>query len=283
MAKRKEKLACSNRSLLSQKKGRESGIPEDKFSVRLIVTTGTGSKVTECLSSGATVRVERRVGDYQIGDRILVERKTTRDFVDTGRTRSPGGIRHGSMLHKTGSYHRGGDLYAQRDIHPNAIRGALAAISINFGVSVFQTAGPQETAELLMVLARRESDDGNYERGPAGKGSYEGNARTLEAILSAFPEIGLKHARSLLSAFGSLQAIMNAEKEDLLTVSGIGEKKGITDIRTLGSCISERWSYASLQFYRFHEFDHLPASFSTLACPRDDGSANSSSRRFPSE
>lgn len=218
-------------SLSPEEGERDRVYQEEQFSGPVVIVDDRElvSKVTECLSSsGATVRVERlESGDYQIGDRILVERKTTRDFVDTLVERDLlGQIRHmAACCIKPVLIIEGGDLYAQRDIHPNAIRGALAAISINFGVSVFQTAGPQETAELLMVLARRESDDGNYERGPAGKGSYEGNARTLEAILSAFPEIGLKHARSLLSAFGSLQAVMNAEKEDLLIVSGIGEKK----------------------------------------------------------
>lgn len=45
----------------------------------------TSSKVVEELSGmGAAIRLERLPqGDYAIGDRILVERKTARDFVDT--------------------------------------------------------------------------------------------------------------------------------------------------------------------------------------------------------
>ncbi|NLD56617.1 MAG: DEAD/DEAH box helicase, partial [Methanomicrobiales archaeon] len=51
----------------------------------LIDDRETSSKVVEALSNmGAAVRLERLPhGDYAIGDRILIERKTARDFADT--------------------------------------------------------------------------------------------------------------------------------------------------------------------------------------------------------
>ncbi len=51
----------------------------------LIDDRETSSKVVEALSNmGAAVRLERLpYGDYAIGDRILIERKTARDFADT--------------------------------------------------------------------------------------------------------------------------------------------------------------------------------------------------------
>jgi len=187
------------------------------------------SKVAEHLSSaGAVIRIERLFqGDYKIGDRILVERKTSRDFVDSLIDRD--------LLDQLREMARscpkpvliieGGDLYAQRDIHPNAIRGALAAISVSMGISVFYTRDPGDTADLLLVLARREEESGYKERGSAQKESYESLAVVQEAILSAFPDLGPKYARALLTAFGSLKAVMNAEKEELLQVPGIGAKK----------------------------------------------------------
>lgn len=187
------------------------------------------SKVAENLSSaGAVIRIERLFqGDYKIGDRILVERKTSRDFVDSLIDRD--------LLDQLRDMARscpkpvliieGGDVYAQRDIHPNAIRGALAAISVSMGISVFQTRDPGDTADLLLVLARREEENGYKERGSGQKESYESLAAVQEAILSAFPDLGPKYARALLTAFGSLKAVMNAEKEELLQVPGIGAKK----------------------------------------------------------
>lgn len=187
------------------------------------------SKVSEYLSAaGANIRLERLpMGDYRIGGRILVERKTTRDFVDTLIERDLlGQIRQMSMnCLKPVLIIEGSDLYNQRDIHPNAIRGALAAIGINFGVAVFMASTPQETAELLMVLARRESEEGITERSSPLKRIYQGNSEAQEAIIAAFPDIGLKHARSLLNVFGSVQGVIQADQEDLLQVAGIGAKK----------------------------------------------------------
>ena len=187
------------------------------------------SKVTEHLSAGgARIKLERLLtGDYRIGERIIVERKTSRDFVDTLVDRDLlGQIRQMAMqCTKPVLIIEGGDLYTQRDIHPNAIRGTLAAIGINFGVTIFMTNNAQETADMLMILARRENEDEVQQRSTSLKQIYRGNSEAQEAVISALPDIGLKHARSLLSSLGSVQAIMNAEKEDLLQIAGIGTKK----------------------------------------------------------
>jgi len=187
------------------------------------------SKVAEHLSSsGAVIRIERLLqGDYKIGDRILVERKTSRDFVDTLVDRN--------LLDQLRDMARvcpkpvllieGGDIFAQRDIHPNAIRGALAAISVSMGISIFQTRDPCETADMLMILARREEEAGYKERGSGQKETYESLTTAQEAIISSFPDLGPKYARTLLTTFGSVKAIMVAEKEELLQVPGIGIKK----------------------------------------------------------
>ncbi|MDD1723524.1 MAG: DEAD/DEAH box helicase [Methanospirillum sp.] len=186
------------------------------------------SKVAECLSSsGAIIRIKRLLqGDYQVGDRILVERKTSRDFVDSLVDRNLlDQIREMSRAcQKPVLVIEGDNLYSQRDIHPNAIRGALAAISISLGVSIFQTASPAETADLLMVLARREEESG-YQGSPDRKASYEDLASAQEAILCAIPDLGPKYARALLTAFGSVQAVLNAEKKELQEVPGIGSIK----------------------------------------------------------
>lgn len=185
------------------------------------------SKVVEHLSSGgAVIRLERMLyGDYATG-RIVIERKTTRDFVDTLIERN---LLEQIRLMAANSEKpvmiiEGESLYGERDLHPNAIRGALAAISINFSVPIFMTANAQETADLLMVLARREADGEHGER-QAQKRSYGNVAATLEAIIGSYPDIGPKYARALLKEFGSVQGVVNADADALLKVVGIGEKK----------------------------------------------------------
>jgi Fanconi anemia group M protein len=187
----------------------------------------TSSKVVEVLSGiGAVIRLERLAhGDYAIGDRILVERKTARDFVDTLINRDL----LGQLKEMADAVPRpvliieGGDLYTQRDIHPNAIRGVLAAITVDMGISLIYTKDEQDTAQMLFVIAKRE-DSERGERKVHPHKLYRSLKEEQEYIISSFPEIGMKNARLLLAHFGSIQAIVNASLEELIAVRGIGEK-----------------------------------------------------------
>jgi len=189
----------------------------------------TSSKVVEVLSEmGATIRLERlEHGDYAIGDRILIERKTARDFVDTLINRDLlGQIKEmAEAAPRPVIIIEGGDLYSQRDIHPNAIRGVLAALTLDLGVSLLFTKDEQDTAQMLFVLAKRE-ESARGERKIHPHKSHRSLREEQEYIISAFPEIGLKNARLLLSHFGSVQAIANATLTELLAIKGIGEKTG---------------------------------------------------------
>jgi Fanconi anemia group M protein len=189
----------------------------------------TSSKVVEHLHAlGASLSVRRlSYGDYMLGDRIVAERKTTRDFVDTLVERDLFGQLKGLSGHvlRPILIIEGGDLYTERDVHPNALRGALAAIAVDLGITLFFTRNPEETAQMLIVLARRE-EEGGEKRGqlPVRK-AYQSVKEEQERIVGSFPEIGLKNARFLLGHFGTIQAIANARSEELAGVKGIGEKK----------------------------------------------------------
>ena len=211
-------------------------IPEDQASIDEFVIEGprividdreTSSKVVEVLSGmGATIRLERLAhGDYAIGDRILVERKTSRDFIDTLINRDLlGQVKAmAEAVPRPVVIIEGGDLNTQRDIHPNAIKGVLAALTIDMGISLLFTRDEQDTAQMLYILAKRE----NAERGDRKlhpHKSHHSVREELEYIISAIPDIGTKNARLLLSHFGSVQAIANAQLVELLAIKGIGEK-----------------------------------------------------------
>lgn len=187
----------------------------------------TSSRVVDHLHKlGADLAIERlERGDYAIGNRILVERKTTRDFMDTLINRDLlGQIRVlADAVLRPVLIIEGEDLFHVRNVHPNAIRGALAAISIDMGVFVFFSDHAEETAEILYTLGKRESaDPDEHTRHPFK--SYRSMREHQEYILSAFPGIGLHHARMLLDHFGTLQNVMNAKPEDLKRIPGIGNK-----------------------------------------------------------
>ncbi|HRU80252.1 MAG TPA: DEAD/DEAH box helicase [Methanolinea sp.] len=189
----------------------------------------TSSRVVEVLS---TLRVQLAIGrlpsgDYAIGDRILVERKTVRDFVDTLVDRdlfaqlkvlAESAPRPVLIIEGTD------DIYTARDIHPNAIRGTLAAIAVDLGISVLFSRNEEETAQIIGILARRE-EGGDRERTlPVRKTGYSLREQA-EMIIASFPDIGPKHARALLEHFGSVQAVVNAQEEDLVRVKGIGKER----------------------------------------------------------
>ncbi|WP_292407896.1 MULTISPECIES: DEAD/DEAH box helicase [unclassified Methanoculleus] len=196
----------------------------------------TASRVASRLHElGASITIERlESGDYAIGDRILVERKTVQDFMNTlverdlfGQIRAMAEAVPRPVLIIEGE----DDLYAVRNIHPNAVRGTLAAITVDMGVALLRTKDADDTAEVLYVLAQRErSERGEHKVHP--KKSYRSVREEQEYALAAFPNIGLKSARFLLEHFGSLKAIIDAEPEELASVHGIGEKTahGIWDL-----------------------------------------------------
>jgi ERCC4-related helicase len=188
----------------------------------------TSSHVVGRLSDmGASISLQRLLqGDYAIGDRILIERKTARDFIDTLVDRDL--FAQVKALSEAATLPiliiEGGDIYTQRDIHPNAIRGALAAIAADLRVIPLFTRDEEDTAQMIYVLASREAGGDRDRRLPARKPYHAVHAQQ-EAIIAAFPDIGLKNARLLLRHFGSVQAVIDADEAALLAVKGIGERK----------------------------------------------------------
>ncbi|HXW98833.1 MAG TPA: ERCC4 domain-containing protein, partial [Methanomicrobiales archaeon] len=155
----------------------------------------------------------------------LVERKTARDFADTlvdrdlfGQVRELAAAAARPVL-----VIEGGDIYTARDVNPAAIRGALAAIAIDLGVAIFFTKDELETAQLILTLARREEGE-RGERKVHPYKSYRSQKEQQEYIIAAFPQVGLRNARLLLSHFGSVKAVLDADEEALKAVKGIGEK-----------------------------------------------------------
>jgi len=177
---------------------------------------------------GMETRLETlAVGDYVVSDRVAVERKTVSDFLDT----LTGGDR--SLFEQVGDLSRhyarpvvlieGGGLYEERNVHPDAIRGALASLTVDFGVSVLRTEGEGDTADLLAVLAGREQTTRDRAVSVHGEKSAKTLAEQQEYVVGAIADIGPVTARSLLEHFGSVEAVMTAREEDLLDVDGVGE------------------------------------------------------------
>lgn len=167
------------------------------------------------------------VGDYVVSDRVGIERKTAEDFLSTFLD---GRDLFSQISDLVRAYERplliieGEGLYTTRQIHPNSIRGVLAAITIDFGVPVIFSKDEEDTAALISIIAKREQIDSKRDINLHGKKSAATLKEQQEYLVSAISEIGPAVARNLLRHFGSVERIMTASREELMKVELVGPK-----------------------------------------------------------
>jgi len=187
------------------------------------------SEVIEYLRAipGVTVGVERlAAGDYLADRKILFERKTLRDFslsiVDGRLFKQMGALaqtRTKAVLILEGTAKDAEGVAVRRE----AIQGALITISLILGIPVLRSMSPEESARLIVYAANQVQAVGRsvFPRPGYRPGSKKG--RQL-FILQGLPGVGRERALRLLEKFGSVEAVIRAEREDLLAVEGVGAK-----------------------------------------------------------
>lgn len=168
------------------------------------------------------------VGDYVVSDRVAVERKSHADFLDTllGGDRSLFEQAKDLTRHYTRPVlllEGDGDLYAERNVHPNAIRAALSSLAVDWGISVVHTRGEDDTTEMLETIAQREQTDNDREVSAHGEKAAKTLGEQQEYVVAAIADIGPVTARSLLDHFGSVEAVMTASEEELQEADGVGQ------------------------------------------------------------
>lgn len=175
-----------------------------------------------------TVRLESlEIGDYVLSDRVVVERKSVRDFLATltGEERSI----FDQVRRMTEFYSRPilviegtENLYEERNVHPNAIRGVFASLAVDFGVSVLWTIDESDTASLLRVIAEREQRNQERQVRVHGEKTTKTLAEQQEYVVSSIAEVGPVTAEALLASLGSVNAVLTADLEELQSVEGVG-------------------------------------------------------------
>ncbi len=185
--------------------------------------------IKELLDLGIKIDLQRLdVADYVLSPKVGIEYKKISDFVDS--------IIDGRLLEQIKvlkqNYERplviiegDADMYSLRKIHPNAIRGMLATIAIDYGIPIIQTKNLKETAALLYIIAKREQDPDKKYFDPHSEKKPLTLKEQQEYIVSSLPNVGPVLAKDLLKYFGSVRNIMNASEERLTNVEKIGEKK----------------------------------------------------------
>jgi len=201
------------------------------LSVLTISTTKPGGKPAAALREKGIEIVpieedEGNVDRYIISERLAIERRTGSSFMR--------GIME-KTLFTSAIYMRehfampiliveGEINYEYTMFEPQAIRGAVSAMMLQYGLSVLSTRSLEETVELIAMMARQEQI-GIPEISLIPKRKAADLPDLQRRIIEMLPGCGMVMARDLLQHFGSVHRIANATKEDLLSMRGIGAKK----------------------------------------------------------
>lgn len=177
------------------------------------------------------------IGDYVLSDRIGVERKEVKDFLQSlidGRLFSQLKMLK-NKYQKPLLILEGEGLFIKRNINPSAIFGSLASIITDFNIPIISTKDGNETAELLATIARREFGQKRIASIRGEKGHMSMRERQ-QFIIEGLPNISAVLAQRLLVHFGNIKAIIDADVKDLCEVKGIGKKiaQGIVDVAQAG-------------------------------------------------
>jgi Fanconi anemia group M protein len=187
----------------------------------------TASSVVRNLSlMGVNLRLEQlSVGDYIISKRVGIERKSSKDFTDS--------IKDGRLFNElknlTDNYDRAilileEDPFENSSLDENAIYGAISAVILNLGISIYKTKDAKETAMFLYQLAKKEQSENKstlklrFDKAPIEP------SRLLEYVIAGIPGVNTLRAKNLLKEFQTLQNIFAADIPDLTKIENIGKK-----------------------------------------------------------
>ena len=173
------------------------------------------------------------VGDYDLGNRTLVERKTGNDYVSS--------LSDGRLFEQAKNLTENADTilliledfqkafstpgWEERKKH---VFGSILYLSLIHGIFVFPTSGKEETAAFLeracSWIQEEKEDPLVFTRGVRASMTM---GQKQSFLLQGLPKIGSKSAKKLLEAFktpvGVLEAILNSK----IIYTKTGNPKGI--------------------------------------------------------
>ena len=185
--------------------------------------------IKKLIDMGVRVKIESlEAADYIVSSRTGIEFKTVADFVDS--------IIDGRLLNQLKKLKRSferpiiiiegeEDIYSQRNIHPNAIRGMIATITVSYGIPLIYTKNSKETAALLGVISKRENDSSFHDFNAHPSKKLMKLKELQEYVVSSLPGVGGGLAKPLLAKFGSVRGVINSSVEDMKKIDKIGDKK----------------------------------------------------------
>ena len=184
--------------------------------------------VKKLYESGVDVRAKNlEVADYVLSERVAVERKTAKDFLDSLIEKER---LFSQIMNLKKSYQKplmiieGENLYSKRMVNPNAVRGAIVSIAVDFGIPIIFTKDEEETAAFILTIARREQEIRKREISLHADKTKRSLKEELEYVVSAIPDVGPVIAKNLLSHFQTIERLATASFEELMKVPKVGKR-----------------------------------------------------------
>lgn len=180
----------------------------------------------EALSDFSCTYQRLELGDYQVDGKLLVERKTLRDFVasiEDGRIfrqawRMAGGEWQPLLILEGRASTLNGCAMRRE-----AIQGALLTVSLIWGIPVLRSLDGTETAKLILFAARqirRAAGGIVFRPGRRPRGKRQAQLRILQGL----PGVGPRRAQALLAKFQNVEAVMIADEAALMEIDSIANK-----------------------------------------------------------
>jgi ERCC4-type nuclease len=169
------------------------------------------------------------LGDYQVDNRLLFERKKLLDFANS--------IKDGRLFRQACNLlssplkpviileGASSDLVSSK-MRREAIQGAMINLTIILGLPVLRSLNPEESACLMLYAARQVKTIAGGAIARPGK-RPKGKRKTQLHILQGLPGVGAQRAQHLLEVFGSVEAVLTASIQDLAAVDGVGKKTAL--------------------------------------------------------
>lgn len=165
------------------------------------------------------------VGDYIIDNDIIIERKTNIDFVQsiiTGRL-----FNQCARLRKTGMIPliivEGNPFETRHNLKPEAIKGALLAVSLSWQIPIIRSSGKEDTVRLIIMAAKQQINPPTFIHRTGKKPKKV--QRQQHYFIESMPGVGHELAQRLLTHFSTIKKIVTANVSSLEKVEGIGKMK----------------------------------------------------------
>ena len=220
----------------------EKYVPKENVTVLVDHREKGSGIIKELIELGAGIKLESLDhADYILSEKVGIELKKVPDFVDSlidrrifGQLRELKKNFERPMLIVEGKE----DIYSMRKIHPNAIRGLIATIAVDYGIPMVYTQDEVDTASLLWITARREQLGKDEGFSIHSEKRVHDTKSMQEYIVSSLPNVGPTLAKELLRKFGSVNSVFNAGESELRQAEKIGDKKA-SEIRKI---LDEKYS-----------------------------------------